>query len=210
MARPSRNIAQALLRSGRALYPERGSAGLSVRALTEHAGVNLGMFHYHFRTKENFLRELLQQFYEEMFAPLSERVREAGAPVERLREALLFLAIFVRDHEAVLGRVFADASSGDPVAAEFLRVNAPRHLRLLLALMQEAEVSGEIAPLPSLQRFVFTMGAVALPLVVVPRIARLRVAPGLVARQMKRQLTSDEAIAQRVDLALVALRRGPA
>lgn len=208
MPRPSRNIAQALLRSGRLLYPERGSAGLSVRALTEHAGVNLGMFHYHFRTKENFLRELLQQFYEEMFAPLSERARDAGPPVERLREALLFLAAFVRDHEAVLGRVFADASGGDPVAAEFLRANAPRHLRLLLALMHEAEAAGEIAPLPSLQRFVFTMGAVALPLVVVPRVARLRVAPGLVARQMKRQLTSDEAIAQRVDLALVALRRG--
>src|SRR4051812_34704940 len=147
MPRPSQNIEQALLRSGRLLYPERGSAGLSVRALTQHAGVNLGMFHYHFRTKDNFLRELLQQFYEEMYTPLTERVRHAGAPLERLRQALLFLAGFVRDHEAVLGRVFADASGGDTVAAEFLRANGPRHLRLLLALMQEAEAAGELAPL---------------------------------------------------------------
>lgn len=208
MPRPGRNIEQALLRSGRLLYPERGSAGLSVRALTEHAGVNLGMFHYHFRTKENFLRELLQQFYEEMFGPLAEQVQHAGAPLERLRAALLYLAGFVRDHQAVLGRVFADAGSGDPVAAEFVRANAPRHLKLLLALMQEAEQAGEIAPLPALQRFVFVMGAVALPLVVVPRVARLQVAPALVARRLRQQVTSDEAIAQRVELALGALQRG--
>lgn len=210
MPRPGRNIEAALLRSGRALYPECGSAGLTVRALAEHAGVNLGMFHYHFRSKENFLRQLLQQFYEEMFVPLADRAGDAGAPVERLRAALVFLSQFVRDHQEVLGRVFADASAGEPVAADFLRANAPRHLRLLLALMREAEEAGEIAPLPGMQRFVFTMGAVALPLIVVPRIARLKVAPGLVARQLHKQVTSDAAIAQRVELAIAALRQGVA
>ena len=76
--------------------------------------------------------------------------------------------------------------------------------------MNEAEAAGVLAPLPPLQRFVFTMGAVALPLVVVPHIARLRIAPALVGRQLKRQVTSDEAIAQRVELALGALQRGTA
>lgn len=208
MPRPGRNIEQVLLRSGRVLYPERGSAGLSVRSLTEHAGVNLGMFHYHFRSKDDFLRELLQQYYEEMFGPLAERVKHEGPPLERLRQALLFLATFVRDHEAMLGRVFADASAGDAVAAEFLRANAPRHLKLLLALMNEAEAAGVLAPVPRLQRFVFTMGAVALPLVVVPHIARLEIAPAIVGRQLKKQVTSDAAIAQRVELALAALQRG--
>jgi AcrR family transcriptional regulator len=208
MPRPGRNIAQVLLASGRVLYPERGSAGLSIRALTEHAGVTPGLFHYHFSSKEKFLRELLQQFYEEMFGSLSDRVHEAGPPLQRLRDALLYLAIFVRDHQAVLGRVFSDASAGDPVCAEFVRANAPRHLRLLIELMQEAQAAGELAPVPALQRFVFAMGAVALPLVVVPRIAQLGVAPAMVRRQLKRQVTSDEAIAERVDLALQALRKG--
>ena len=68
MARPSQGIDQALLRSGRELFATSGCDGLSLRALAEHAGVNLGMFHYHFKTKDNFLRALLQQLYEEVFA----------------------------------------------------------------------------------------------------------------------------------------------
>lgn len=208
MPRPGRNIEQALLASGRVLYPENGSAGLSLRALAAHAGVNPGMFHYHFRTKEAFLRELLERFYEELFVPLAGHAAHPGPPLARLRESLLFLACFVRDHATVLARVFAEASGGEPVAAAFVRANAPRHLRLLMKLMQEAEARGDIAPLPALQRFVFVMGAVALPLVVVPRLATLRVAPGLVGRRLKAQVTGDEAIEQRVDLALAALRAG--
>src|SRR4029079_3238766 len=98
MPRPGRNIEQVLLRSGRALYPERGSAGLSVRSLAEHAGLNVGMFHYHFRSKDDFLRELLQQYYEEMFGPLSERVHHEGPPLQRLRDALACVTPFVASH----------------------------------------------------------------------------------------------------------------
>ncbi|MES2938443.1 MAG: TetR/AcrR family transcriptional regulator [Pseudomonadota bacterium] len=208
MPRPGTNTKEALLAAGRVLYPERGAAGLSLRALTEHAGVNLGMFHYHFRTKDVFLRELLQQFYEEMFGQLSGLAHQAGPPLARLRGALLFIACFARDHAAVLGRVLGDASNGDAVAREFLQANAPRHLRLLMALMDEAERAGEIAPLPPLQRFVFTMSSVVLPALVVPRIAALDIAPAGIRKHIKPQVTSDAAIAQRVELALAALRQG--
>ena len=64
MPRPSQNVDQLLIDAGLELLPETGCAGLSVRKLTEHAGVNLGMFHYHFRNKDNFVRTLLQRTYE--------------------------------------------------------------------------------------------------------------------------------------------------
>ena len=208
MPRPGRNIHEALLASGRELYPQLGCAGLSVRALTQHAGVNLGMFHYHFRTKDAFLEALLQRFYEEMFEPLSGRAEQSGPALARLRDSLIFLARFSRDNAAVLGRVFSDATAGHTVAASFVRANAPRHLKLLLALMRQAEKEGALAPLPAVQRFVFVMGAVGMPLIVVPHIARLGVAPALLGRQLKAQVTRDAAIAQRVDLALAALKTG--
>ena len=85
MARPSRNLDRALLAAGRELLPARGCAGLSVREVAEAAGVNLGMFHYHFKTREAFLRALLQSLYEEMFSQLSFQGSADWGPLENLR-----------------------------------------------------------------------------------------------------------------------------
>lgn len=205
MARPSRNIEQALLQSGRELYAGRGAARLSVRAVTQHAGANLGMFHYHFKSKDAFLTQLLNGWYEEMFERLADSAHQAGPPVERLRRALFFLATFVRDHAAVLGRVISDAAAGEPVAVEFMRTNAPRHLRVLLALMAQAQKEGALAKVPPLQRFIFVMSGVAMPLLIAPGIRSLGVAPGVLGDSLQAQVMSDRAIRQRIDLALKAL-----
>ena len=70
MTRPSRNVDRLLLRAGRELFPETGAAQLSIRKVADRAGVIPGMFHYHFGTKDLFVRQLLQELYDEMFASL--------------------------------------------------------------------------------------------------------------------------------------------
>ena len=100
MARPSRNIDRALLAAGRDLLPLTGCRNLSVRQVTERAGVNLGMFHYHFRTRENFVRAVLQEMYEEMFASLQlERARHAE-PLPGLRAVLRVLGRLQQDSQS--------------------------------------------------------------------------------------------------------------
>src|SRR5512134_831758 len=136
--RPSRNLDRALLAAGRALFPSRGCAGLTVREVADAAGVNLGMFHYHFKSREAFLRALLQSVYEDMFAQLSQRAQQLPAggrqarAVDVLRAALQFMGRFVRAHRAILTRILTDALCNDPIAVEFLDRNAPRHLGLML------------------------------------------------------------------------------
>lgn len=209
MPRPSRHADEALLRSGRALFPSLGCAGLSLRALAEHAGVRVGMVHYHFGSKDNFLRTLLQQMYEQMFERLSGTAAQAGPPLARLRGALVFIAAFVRDHAEVVGRIWADAGAGVPVAREFVQANAPRHVTLLLGLLDAAERDGSLRPMAPLLRASYLMGAVIAPLLVVPRVVAWGVAlPGLL-QHAQDQVLSDDAIAARVDLALAALRHPP-
>jgi len=205
MPRPSRNIDQALLQSGRVLYEQHGAA-LPVRALAEHAGANPGMFHYHFKSKDNFLRVLLQQLYDEMYAQLVGVAAQAGTPLEQLRHALLTLARFVRDHPHLIGRLWAEAAQGEPVAREFMQRNAPRHLRVLLQCMEEAERAGLLQPMPPLQRLPFVMGAVVAPLMIVPRLLEWGIAPTPVRRHAQALMLSDAAISARIDLALDALR----
>ena len=205
MPRPSRQIDQVLLASGRALFPSMGCARLSVRALTEHAGVNQAMFHYHFRTKAAFLAALLQQLYEEMFAALSSEVRNDGPALPRLEHALVTIARHARENRRVLARVWIDALGGEQVALDFFRRNAPRHVGVLTGLLEQAEREGSLRAMPPLQRFMFTMGAVLMPIVfagevfeAAPELKKLRSA-------FDAQVLSDGAIAERVALALAAI-----
>lgn len=210
MPRPSRNIDQVLLQSGRALYPQLGCAGLSLRLLAEHAQVNVGMFHYHFQSKDNFLRELLAQMYEELFQQLQQEASIAGTPMQRLRLALCRLGRLMREQGDWLGRVLADASHGEPVAMAFLHANGTRHVALLMGLLEQAAQEGSlVAPMPPMQRVTFLMGAVVAPMLIAPRAMQLGIVPSFLAAGIQNDVLSDAGIAQRVDHALWALTHKP-
>lgn len=205
MPRPSRNLDRALLAAGRALLPQRGCAGLSVREVAEAAGVNLGMFHYHFRTRDVFLRELLQSMYEEMFSQLTVQRGEAWGPVENLRAALRFLGRFLRANRPMLARVMADALCGDPIAVEFLRKNMPRHLGHMRDLVELGQRRGLIAPMPVEQALGFCAGSLAMPIIFGGAVAESGGLPPRAARSLERRLLSDSAIDERIELALAAI-----
>ena len=206
MTRPSNKLDEALLASGRELFPSTGCAGLSLRVLVEHAGVNAGMFHYHFKSKDNFLRTLLQQMYEEMFESLQLEAGHEGPALERLRAALLSLARFARSHRHVLARIWIDAMAGEQVALEFFRANAPRHLGLLVGLVEQARTQGALRELPPVQRLAFLLGSLVAPIIFAAGLVDTGVAPVPMRKAFDAQVMSDAALAQRVDLALAALR----
>jgi AcrR family transcriptional regulator len=210
MPRPSRNLDKALLAAGRALLPHRGCAGLSVREVAEAAGVNLGMFHYHFKTRDAFLRELLQSMYDEMFSQLQVQRDDAWTAVENLRQALRFLGRFLRANRPTLSRVLADALCGDPIALDFLRRNAPRHLGHLWALIQVGQKEGALAPLAPAQALGFCAGSLAMPIIFGGAAAESADLPKALARSLEKDLLSDAAIDQRIELALAAIRVAPA
>jgi AcrR family transcriptional regulator len=207
MPRPSRNLDHALLAAGRALFPQRGCAGLAVREVAEAAGVNLGMFHYHFGSRDAFLRALMQQAYEEMFATLSIEVARDVDPVTNLRSALRVLGRFLRDNRPFLARVLADGLSGEPCAREFLRDNLPRHLAILRSLIAEGQEQGLLLPLPVPQAIGTCAGALAMPILIGGALVDSGALAPAQAKALEQTLLSDAAIDQRIDLALGAISR---
>src|SRR5947207_1340792 len=127
MTRPSRNVDRLLLRAGRELFPETGVAQLSVRKVAIRAGVNPGMFHYHFGNKDLFVRQLLQELYDEMFASL-ELAASARLPGDALKAALNVLGRFARDNGTLMLSGCGNSTPpGYPgyVEADYVRVAAP-------------------------------------------------------------------------------------
>jgi AcrR family transcriptional regulator len=203
--RPSRNLDRALLAAGRALLPRRGCGGLSVREVAEAANVNLGMFHYHFKSRDAFLRALLQSLYEEMFSALVYHADMRLGPREGLRAAMRFLGRFLRDNRPVLARVMSDALCGEPIAVEFLQKNFPRHLGLMRGMVELGQREGVFAPLPMPQVVGFCAGSLAMPIIFGGAVADLGALGPAGSRGLEAALLSDAAIDQRIDLAIDAI-----
>lgn len=203
--RPSRNLDRALLAAGRALLPQRGCAGLSVREVAEAANVNLGMFHYHFKSRDAFMRALLQSLYEEMFSALVYEADTKLGPRESLRAAMRFLGRFLRDNRPVLARVMSDALCGDPIAVEFLQKNLPRHLGLMGGLVELGQREGAFAPLPLPQALGFCAGSLAMPIIFGGAVVDSGAMGRSGSRGLEAALLSDAAIDQRIDLAIAAI-----
>jgi len=202
--RPSRNVDALLLKAGRELFPHTGAAGLSVRKVADRAGVNLGMFHYHFRTKDEFVRRLLQQLYDDMFAHL-ELAASAGPAREALRGALGVLGRFARDNARVLRRLLVDALAGEPHAGAFIKANVPRHIGVMLGLIERGQREGVLKKMPPAQALAFLAGSVAAPLVVGAAMGERGLASPAAARRFATAVASDAAIAERCDCALAGL-----
>lgn len=207
MPRPSRNLDRALIAAGRELLPEVGCAGLTIRQVADAAGVNIGMFHYHFKTREAFLRAVMQSAYEEMFATFSlEHARPRGSTnADHLRGLFRVLGRFLRDNRRFIGRILADAMGGEPCAREFFRDNLPRHAQVLAMLIGAGQQAGEFRPMPVPQALGFCAGSLAAPILLGGAIIDAGQVPPPLAEGLAAALLSDAAIDQRIDLALCAL-----
>lgn len=197
MPRPSQYIDQLLLDAGLDLLPLTGCAGLSVRRVTDHAGVNLGMFHYHFKTKENFIKAVLQRTYEEMFSALTLHIHPDRPPLQNLRDALDVIAGFGLKNARLLVRIMGDAMNGEVLAVEFLQANLPRHMGVIATLVQQAQQDGSLRQTPVPQAIAFLAGAIAAPI-----LAATALQQHAAARDATALVLKQEAITERITFAL--------
>ena len=209
MTRPSRNTDQLLIKAARDLIPETGCTGLNLRQVAAKAGVNLGMFHYHFKTKSEFTHRVLLQVYEEFFKDLSKETRIEGTPEERLRKALWALARFSRDQRSLLVALLRDVLNGDEEVLKFVKDNFGRHFRVLLSVIGECREAGYLLDLPDPIVLVVLLGSVGIPHLIVDLLDRAKlVGPfKLKTSAFQKLLLSKGAIQKRIDLAIGAVFR---
>lgn len=167
--------------------------------------MNIGMFHYHFRTREAFLRAVMQSAYEEMFSRLTLGIAKEATATANLRAALRALGRFVQDNRALIARILADALGGDAIAREFLKDNFPRHLGVLLMLVAAGQRAGELRPMAATQAIGFCAGALVLPILVGGSVAESGALDPAFAEGLRADMLTERALDERIDLALAAL-----
>jgi len=198
-----------LIRAARILIPNVGCSGLNLRSVARKAHVNLGMFHYHFRTKAVFKRRVLESIYEKFFNDLSRDTTAVHDNMEKLQQSLVTFGRFSRDHRRLISSLAKDILGGDQVVIGFMSKNFPRHLEILLKLIEDCQKEGRIVPLDPSRVFVFLMSSINAPHIIAGCIDRLkkpaRPHTKSKGRIFTKDLISDEAIVQRVKMALKGL-----
>ena len=207
MSRPATDSAQKLIEAGRKQVYKTGLSGLSVRHVAADAKVNLGLFHYHFKSKNRFGRALLQGLYEEFFEKLTLEVSGEGTPVDRLRRVLILMGGMAREHRKLLVALFQDTVTGYQPTIEFLKANVFRHVSVVMGLVREGQTQGFLKKMPEPVAMGFLMSSVGLPSVIVEVIGRSKAKEpfGKPFVEIEKLLLSDETIALRVDMAIKGL-----
>jgi hypothetical protein len=118
------------------------------------------------------------------------------------------IARFVRDHRPFLGRVLADALSGEKCARDFLGDNLPRHLGILSSLIEAGQKEGVFKALPAPQLLGTCVGALAMPILFGGALVDSGALPAPMGKMIETTLLDNDALDQRIELALAAITTG--
>ena len=201
----SNTTQQKLLKTGAQLAKKYGLK-FSVRQLCTKSNVNLGLFHYYFKNKENFDKELLTAIYEQMMADITPQISPNAKPRENIKNILLGLNRFAGNNRMFLSSLMGEVLSGNKQMLGFLTQNFTKHIALLQKELKRATIRPELKKQP----LAALLSLVALP-IVFPQIAR-----GLLERvgtnslpfnaDVLKQITDDETqVKTRIELGLTTI-----
>jgi hypothetical protein len=124
---------------------------------------------------------------------------------ESLRSAVRVIARFGRDHRRLLLRIVLDALSGEALAAQFLQSNLPRHVQVIVGLILAGQNEAVLRKMPVMQALAFLAGSVAAPILMGTAAVASGLTPAPFSARLDADILSDEAIEQRIDMALSGL-----
>jgi AcrR family transcriptional regulator len=139
------NLRAALLEQAERTLSERGAGELSLRELAREVGVSHGAPRRHFADKRALLDALAEDGFERLGRALGEADAHTGDGFEERFTAFARAYIgFATRHAALLELMYAGKHR--PGAAESLREAGTRAFAIPLALIAEAQATGEVVP----------------------------------------------------------------
>ena len=207
MTRPSSNADQRLIQAAQETLKHSGLDRMNLRQLSAKAKVNPGMFHYHFKTKDQFSRAVLQDLYEKFFKDFSLKVEGEKFALEKLRRALFAIGRFSSDNRRVFLSLFHDALGQNKVVRDFAKENFKRHGFVVFDLIQECQKEGSLGKISKYEAMAFLMGSVNAAGMVVGLLEYVENSvfqKGLL-KGVQMLMLSDQTLQRRVDMALKGL-----
>lgn len=143
MTRPSHNIDLLLFNTGEKLIIEVGFEKFSVRHLCKQAGVNLGMFHYYFKTKENFIELLFESLFNKHLECQKKAAAKHSKAKDKLRAVIYERAVMALTNKQLITVFFKEMlnRSFDKLLAKHKK----EEMRFLVPIIEQCKKDKDIA-----------------------------------------------------------------
>ena len=207
MSRKSTHTDKKLFDQGRKLLIKKGASKLSVREVCDKAGVNLGMFNYHFGSKDKFIEKILLDIYESFLADFE--LVESDTKLDTLELQLTLMARFARDNRHLILVLLNDVLNGEKAVQKFAKSKMRKHFMILAKTLKSCQKSGEIinAPIPLLLTQI--AGSIGLSNLIPEVLSHLGINKvfDLGLKAVTNKLITDEAIEQRVKIVIQGIKK---
>lgn len=143
MTRPSHNIDALLFDKGEKLLLKVGIDNFSIRHLCKTANVNLGMFHYYFKTKEHFIELLFEQIFKRYLNAQMLVVKKHKKAINQLRAVLFQRAVVGLENKQLLLIFFREAVNKS--FDNLIRKHQQEELKFLMSIIEQCKKDKDIS-----------------------------------------------------------------
>jgi AcrR family transcriptional regulator len=151
MPRPASDIPERLLEAARRHFLDQGVDGSSLRAIAQDAGTSIGMIYYHYETKDELFRAVVEQVYEPLLADLLETLDPELEPADRLRRVFGRLGRMSDEELEVVRIILREGMSHSErlswVVERFTRGHLPMVFRLFADGLDDGTFRKDVHPL---------------------------------------------------------------
>ena len=142
MARPSQNIDKKLIEVGKQKILESGIAGVNIRSICLDYGINLGMFHYYFKTKENFTNILLKTLSDDLINYMIKESEGLANSREKLKKVLMINAKMMYERKSIIENLIKDIDSFGDTYVKTLKEIQLKLLNFFMKITEDCKNEG--------------------------------------------------------------------
>jgi AcrR family transcriptional regulator len=144
MARPASDIPERLLASARRHFLASGVDGSSLRAIAQDAGTSIGMIYYHYETKDELFRAVVEEVYEPLLGELLVMLEPERDVEARLHDALGRLGRMSEEELEVVRIIIREGMSHSERLRWIVERVTRGHLPLVFQLMSDGMSQGTL------------------------------------------------------------------